>query len=119
MIWLEEYHINNYVKKYDARSEGRYLNPPKIRSDFQVSDRVIILPQGRYKQQILQMSYKLIGRWADIIEISDHNPHEIAGRFCRLKFLDGKILGSYVREINLKKKTKTLDISDNHGEEYL
>lgn len=112
MIWLEEYHINKYVKKYDARVEGRYLNPPKIRSEFQAGDRVIILPQGRYKWGV---DYKIIGRIADIIQIfDDETAHKISGRYCELKFLNGKVNPSYIREINLKKR---IDKSEKHGNE--
>jgi hypothetical protein len=97
VIWLEEYHINKYVKKYDKRLEGRYIHPPEIRSEFSVGDKVVIRPQGRFAAFL---GAGLRGKKGRITEILDVNPHRIAGRHCRVVLFSGAEF--VIREINLR-----------------
>ena len=81
--WLEEFHINKYVKPYDARSEGRYLNPPSYQK-LNVGDRVFVAPRSRYK---FWVSDNYLGKYGIVEEIMDGNEHRHFGRKTRVRLI--------------------------------
>lgn len=97
--WLETFHINKYVKKYDARVEGRYLTPPEVPKDLVVGDKVMIMPRGRYKFWVLP---PLRGKVGTITGFSDQMTKN--GRNVTIDLVVG---GSVtIREIALKKTSE-------------
>ncbi len=86
--WLERFHINKYVKKYDARVEGRYLNPPEY-DRLEVGDKVMVHPRGRYKLWIDNWR-GLQGKYGKVIEIrKDLGSSKYFGKHVRVKLVIG------------------------------
>lgn len=108
--WLEEFHISKYTKKYDARTEGRYLNPPKLSHKFQVGEAVRVTPQGRFR---IYVEKKNFGKRGIITEIGDYD-HPIKGRLCTVKFHEGSLKFD---EINLRLLTYELNMTYINGKE--
>lgn len=108
--WLEEFHISKYTKKYDARVEGRYLNPPKLSHRFEVGESVRVTPQGRFR---IYVEKKNIGKRGVIQSIADYD-HPIKGRVCTVKFHDDQL---NIAEINLRLLTYDLNMTYINGKE--
>jgi hypothetical protein len=105
--WLEEFHINKYVKPYDARTEGRYLNPPAFKP-LAVGERVFIAPRGRFKFCVPK---SLWGKYGVVKEVTD-NVHRQFGRRVRVELsLTGEIFTS--REAAFRHPG--VDIPENDG----
>lgn len=66
MIWLEEFHINKYVKKYDGRSEhlSPLITPPR-EPPIPVGSFVKTVAVGKKKFNVLK-SYR--GRYGEVLE---------------------------------------------------
>lgn len=79
MMWLEEFHINKYVRKYDARTEGRYLKPPEF-DRLKIGDKVFVGPRGRYKFYVPR---RFIGQYGVVEEVGERS--SIHGRLVKVR----------------------------------
>lgn len=108
--WLQRFHISKYVKKYDARIEGRYLNPPKY-DRLSVGQRVFVSPRGRYKGVVVG---RLFGQYGFVKEIRENDDHLHYGRRVVVELiLTGERV--YYRECAFR-LAKTLDKSENYDQ---
>lgn len=81
--WLERFHINKYVKPYDARTEGRYDNPPEF-DRLEVGQRVFVSPKGRYKAFVMK---SLVGKYGFVEGFSDQKASRHNGRIVRVRLI--------------------------------
>ncbi len=85
MIWLEEFHINKYVRPYDARAEARYIKVPEF-PHFTEGDRVMIRPLGRYKAFV---SRKLCGKYGVVLSVAP-TVHRYFGHYVTVRLVTGQ-----------------------------